>query len=129
MTRSTIFSIIFSLLIVSGAIFLTGNSGSASVAEGVETTVIGDKQYIDMVAKGGYSPKKINAKAGMPLTIKMKTANTFDCSAFVVIPAISYRGTLNLDGTTEIPIPAQKSGTTIAGSCGMGMYGFTVNFL
>lgn len=128
MNRSTVLSIIFSLLIIAGAIFLTG--GGEVVTDGsVETTVVGDRQYIDMVAKGGYSPKVINAKADMPLTIKMKTANTFDCSAFVVIPAISYRGTLNLDGTTEIPIPAQKSGTTIAGSCGMGMYGFTVNFL
>ncbi|OHA18030.1 MAG: hypothetical protein A3H57_03110 [Candidatus Taylorbacteria bacterium RIFCSPLOWO2_02_FULL_43_11] len=130
MTKSTILSIIVAVGIIGLALWFSGSSGKGGAEVGaLNTTINGDKQYIDIVAKGGYSPKVINAKAGIPLVVKMNTANTFDCSAFVVIPSINYRGTLQKDGTTEIPIPAQPAGTTLRGSCGMGMYGFAINFI
>ncbi|MBI2474365.1 MAG: hypothetical protein HYV68_01570 [Candidatus Taylorbacteria bacterium] len=128
MTKSTILSIIVAAALIGGAFWLSGQSSGGQTGGALNTEILGDKQFIDITAKGGYSPKIINAKAGIPLTVRMNTANTFDCSAFVIIPSIGYQGVLNKNGITEIPIPAQPAGTTLRGSCGMGMYGFAINF-
>jgi plastocyanin domain-containing protein len=131
MNKTTIASILLSVVLIGGAVWLSSGSTSGtkgSQSAGVSTTVTDGRQFVDITAKGGYNPRVINAKADMPLVVKMKTENTFDCSAYVVIPSLGYRGTLNQDGTTEIPIPSQPAGTTIRGSCGMGMYGFAINF-
>jgi plastocyanin domain-containing protein len=129
MNKSTILSIFIALILIGAVLLLTegekseGNRGSSDYT----TTVIGNRQFVEVLARGGYSPRVITAKANIPLTLKMST-DTFDCSAFVVIPAIGYRGTLNRNGSTDVLIPAQPAGTTIRGACTMGMYGFVINY-
>lgn len=88
------------------------------------------EQVIRVLAKVGYTPKKIVAKAGMPTRLEIETNSTYDCSAAFTIPSINYRQQLPATGLTEIEIPVQKAGDSLVGMCTMGgMYSFTVNFI
>lgn len=85
-------------------------------------------QIIHILARGGYSPRQIYARAGMPVRIEMETKGTYDCSSFFVIPSLKYQKRLPSTGLTNIDIPAQNSGSTLVGLCGMGMYSFEIKF-
>ena len=86
------------------------------------------KQVIEVTAKEGYQPQEILAKADMPAVLKMKTEGTYDCSSTVIITSLNVRTTLPPTGETEIDIPAQKAGTRVVATCGMGMYSFEIKF-
>ena len=58
----------------------------------------------------------------------MKTDSTYDCSSSLVIRAVNYRGMLPQTGDTEIDLSTPKSGDKIPGTCGMGMYNFSIIF-
>lgn len=94
-----------------------------------DVTNSGDIQYIDMTAKGGYTPTSITAKANTKTILKVKTSNTFDCSSAIVIPGIGYRDNLPPTAVTEITIPPQKENTVLKGTCTMGMYRFSIKFI
>ena len=89
---------------------------------------VGGIQYIDMTAKGGYTPSSIAAKANIKTVLRVKTAATFDCSSALVIPSLSYRKNLPPTAITEIDIPPQEQNTVLRGACAMGMYRFSINF-
>ena len=125
----TAISVVIAGALIAGAILLAGSSGGkAAVASVANVSVTDGKQIIEIGAKGGYAPKLTAAKAGMPTTLRMKTNGTFDCSASVVIPSLSYRQFLPSSGNTDIEVPPQQSGTTLQGVCAMGMYHFAVQF-
>lgn len=86
------------------------------------------KQIIEITAKGGYSPTATIAKAGVPTILRMKTNGTYDCSSTLRIKSLNYNTNLPATGTTDIEVPAQEPGTTIAGLCSMGMYHFSITF-
>ena len=98
----------------------TGEWGTVSVENGVQT--------VSLLAKGGYFPQSIRLAANMETLLEVHTQNTYDCSASLLIPDLSFATSLPQNGTTEVKIPAQKSGTVLQGTCGMGMYGFTLIF-
>lgn len=85
-------------------------------------------QYIRINAKGGYSPNVSTAKAGIPTKLIVKTNDTYDCSAALAIKSINYQKILPQNGETEIDLGTSKVGEPIQGLCGMGMYGFKINF-
>jgi len=85
-------------------------------------------QVIEITAKNGYSPMSSVAKANTPTTLRFTTSGTFDCSSSIVIPDLHYHTRLPMNGTTEVPVPPQAAGTELTGTCGMGMYSFTVKF-
>lgn len=91
-------------------------------------TVIDGTQIIDITAKGGYSPRVVTAKAGVPTLLRFATRGTFDCSASVVIPSLSYQKFLPPSGIEEVPIPAEQATGTLRGLCAMGMYNFEIQF-
>ena len=93
-----------------------------------DTNQTGTGQVLGIVVKGGYAPSLARAKAGMPLTLKLKTSGTFDCSTGVRIPSLGWSRTLNPTDEISIPVPAQKAGTTLVGVCTMGMYNFKIAF-
>ncbi len=123
--KITIISIIFSLALIFGVIFLGNKGGDGSGANNV--TIENGVQIIQIDAKGGYFPRKSIAKAGIPTVIKFNTKGTFDCSAAVIIPSLGISKVLPQSGTTEIDIGVQKT-AVLKGSCGMGMYPFEINF-
>ena len=126
--KSTIISIFVALAIVGVAIFFSSGNFSSGGNQKASSVIENGKQYIDITASGGYYPRQITAKAGMPSTIRMRTNGTFDCSSFLVIPSLGYRSNLPQSGVTEIELPAKSAGEVVRGTCGMGMYGFSIIF-
>ncbi len=129
--KGTIISIAVAALLIGGVTFL-GKGGDETVEIQPSTSIEGgmsvNSQVIEINAKGGYSPRKISAKAGIPTTIKVITRGTFDCSSALTIPSIGYRKNLPPSGVTDIEIPPQAAGTSLEGMCQMGMYSFAINF-
>jgi plastocyanin domain-containing protein len=122
------FAVFFVILTIIFIKFSTNNSGDLSQNT---TSAVSDSngiQYVDVTAKGGYTPSNISAKANTKTILRMKTSSTFDCSSALVIPSINYRNNLPPTAVTEIEIPSQKPGTTLRGACAMGMYRFSINF-
>jgi plastocyanin domain-containing protein len=85
-------------------------------------------QYIRILARGGFSPQTVKAKANMPTVLELETKGTYDCSTAIVIPDLEYRNFLPATGVTEIEIPQEKTLSALTGSCIMGMYYFTIDF-
>jgi plastocyanin domain-containing protein len=87
------------------------------------------QQILSMTAKAGFTPNKISAQANKSAILRITTQNTFDCSSSLIIAQLGIQKDLPPNGDTDIAIPPQQSGTKITGSCGMGMYGFEIEFL
>ncbi|HXK39059.1 MAG TPA: cupredoxin domain-containing protein [Candidatus Paceibacterota bacterium] len=126
MNKSILVSICLSVLLIAGAFWFT--SKPASVDNETAVSVVGGKQTIDITAKGGYSPRIVVAKAGMPTVLRVSTRGTFDCSSSLVIPKLSYQKFLPPSGTEEIAISAEEAQGTMQGLCSMGMYNFQIKF-
>jgi plastocyanin domain-containing protein len=127
--KSTLVAIIFAGVLIGGAFLLSNKPNTGISAElGSNVSTIDGKQVITIDAKGGYAPAITYARAGVPTVLRVATTGTFDCSSALTIPAIGYKNNLPPSGTTDIEVPAQKSGTTMRGLCAMGMYNFQVQF-
>lgn len=92
---------------------------------GANVTVVNGQQIVEINVKGGYQPQTSEAKAGLPTTLRFKTNSTFDCSSIIRIPSLGISKTLPSTGTTDIAVGSLAAGT-LQGTCGMGMYRFTV---
>ena len=115
-----ILSVLVAALVIGGAVvFSQKPDGSGQVVQNV--SMEGEKQVIEIDAKGGYSPKLTTAKAGVPTVLRLKTNGTYDCSSAVTIPAIGF--------VTEVEVPANVAQGTLEGVCSMGMYSFSVKFM
>lgn len=77
---------------------------------------------------GGYTPARLTAKAGVPVTLNIVTENTTSCARDFVIPALKYYVLLPVSGTETMQIPPQPAGTTIRFTCSMGMYSGLITF-
>jgi len=132
MKKSLFYILIGVILLVSFIVFNNKNSGQkvytydAPPSSNLKTE--GDKQIVEIKAKGGYTPAMTTAKAGVPTIIRVQTNGTFDCSTALRIPEINYSKNLPPTGTTDIEVPAQEAGTTLSALCSMGMYHFKVQF-
>lgn len=81
-----------------------------------------------MAQNDGYSPRRLLAKAGVPLTLNVVTDKTVSCARAFVIPALNVEQVLPQTGTVPIQIPAQKAGTVMQFTCSMGMYTGQIEF-
>jgi plastocyanin domain-containing protein len=118
------------IVLVSGTLFMTKSSGSVPPSSNVgeNVSVVSGQQIIALAAKGGFSPTMSTAEAGVASILRVSTNGTFDCSSSISIPSLGYRGNLPPSGITDIEIPAQAAGTTLNGTCSMGMYNFAIAF-
>ncbi len=106
----------------------SGNPQQAKLENAVNNVSMKDgKQVIEILAKGGYSPKQSIAKAGVPTVIKFKTNGTYDCSSALRMPSLNISKNLPGSGETEIEIGSREVGK-LAGTCSMGMYFFEIDF-
>ena len=126
MSKAILISICASLLLIFGAFWFA--SKPAGVDNETAVSVVDGKQIVDISAKGGYFPRVVLAKAGMPTVLRVSTRGTFDCSASLVIPKLQYQKFLSPTGTEEIPISAEEAQGTMQGLCSMGMYNFQIKF-
>ncbi|HLD03619.1 MAG TPA: cupredoxin domain-containing protein [Candidatus Dojkabacteria bacterium] len=116
---------VFLLLILSGSGQNETTGGNIAQAQTDPAT---GKQLIKITAKGGYKPGTVEAKAGVASILQVSTTNTFDCSLGLRIPSLGISKNLPTTGITSIEIPAQAAGTTVKGTCTMGMYWFSLKF-
>lgn len=99
----------------------------AATATSDNVSIENGKQFIDLTAKGGFSPRKTIAQAGLPTVLKVTTDGTYDCSASINIPDQSVRQLLPATGTTEIDLGTPEE-MVLQGTCSMGMYRFEIDF-
>lgn len=116
-------------LFVIGGMFIVLKGIQTSNSETGEAVITDGVQVVNVFAKNGYSPAVITAKADTPTILRISTNNTYDCSAALNIPALSYSKFLPTSGSSDVQILPQKPGTEILGSCSMGMYGFKIVFV
>ncbi|MCC7357336.1 cupredoxin domain-containing protein [Candidatus Uhrbacteria bacterium] len=131
MKKLILIAILITVGSMSGIVYLLRSGGQGSSAEtNVQSNVSikNGKQIIEIVAKGGYTPRNTIAKANVPTTLIIKTKGTYDCSSAISIPVLKYNANLPPTGSTPIEIPPQSKGTIIKGLCTMGMYNFTISF-
>lgn len=120
---------IVAVVLVIGGYAIIKNNGAAPSAESVaNVSVVDGQQIIDLTAKGGFSPTMTSAAAGVPSVLRVATNGTYDCSSAITIPSLGYSANLPPSGTTNIEIPPQLAGTTLQGTCSMGMYNFAIAF-
>lgn len=116
------------IILVTGAILIRNENRATTIAAGENVRIVENQQIIALEAKGGFSPTTSIAKAGIPSVLQISTNGTYDCSSAVSIPSLGYRKNLPATGVANVEIPAQEAGTTIDGTCSMGMYSFSISF-
>ncbi len=128
MSKSASIIITLGLVVAFGIIFF-GDSSKNNSGGAVQNSEIKDGiQYVTINAKGGYSPKVSTAKAGIPTKLIVKTRGTYDCSASLVIRSLGFQKILTQTGEEVIDLGIPKTGQSLQGICGMGMYNFGINF-
>lgn len=125
--KATIISIAIALALIGGVLVLGKSSSDQDSVPVNNVKVIDGTQYIDLTAKGGYSPRKSTAKAGMPTVLRVNTKGTFDCSSSIRIPSMNISRNLSQTGVEEIALGSPSIGV-LSGTCGMGMYPFEIDF-
>jgi plastocyanin domain-containing protein len=79
-------------------------------------------QLIKVLAKVGYTPSVVYAKANVPTQLQVDTKGTFDCSSAFVIPKLGIRKNLPPSGSTSFDLGSYEAGTKLTAICSMGMY-------
>jgi hypothetical protein len=104
-------------------------AGSTETTASSQTTNQDTKQVITVTAKsGGYLPRKIEAKAGVPTILVMKSDGAYGCERAFNIPDLNISKILPENGQTEFDLGTQAKGTKLVGVCSMGMYYFQIIF-
>lgn len=129
MQKSTIISIIVSVALVGGTLYVVSDKsaspgGGAAQPQNIE--IKDGVQYVTITARGGYVPRITEIKSGLPTKLVVKTAGTYDCSASLVIRSAGFQKILQPTGEEVIDLGVPASGEKIQGVCGMGMYSFQI---
>ena len=113
---------------VIGSVFLFEERAATASTEPVNNVSMAEgRQVIEVKVKGGYSPRKSVAQAGIPTTLRLQTSGTFDCTASLRIPGMDVTLALPPSGTQDVDLGIPKPGT-VEGVCSMGMYSFEIEF-
>ena len=129
MNKTASIIITVALVIGIGIVFFGQSKNNTETGGSAQNVEIKDGiQYVTVNAKGGYSPKVSTAKAGIPTKLIVKTDDTYDCSASLVIRSVGFQKILAQTGEEVIDLGTPKTGQPLQGLCSMGMYNFAVNF-
>lgn len=132
-SKGVVIFMVITVLIVIGFIVSNGSGNSTSTnansAPSNAVTVTGDKQIVEITARGGYTPGSVSAKAGVPTILRMNSNGASGCERALRIASLGVSKTLPTNGNTDIDLGTQSAGAKIKGSCSMGMYTFVVNFI
>lgn len=133
MQKNTIIVIAVGAIIIASLIYLfTGKTAGKDIQEKNQSAQIQNVevrdgvQYVTIDARGGYFPKESSIRPNMPTKLIIRTNNTYDCSASLVVRSVNFQKMLKPTGEEIIDLGTLKSGEDINGVCGMGMYSFNV---
>ena len=117
------------IILIGGALYFTNAIPKNTQVEPAKNnvTIVDGKQIIEIRARGGYTPEKSVARAGVPTIIRLTTNGTFDCSSEVRIPSRDISVRLPSKGSTDVDLGVNKVGL-LQGMCAMGMYPFEIVF-
>ncbi len=85
-----------------------------------EAALTGGVQEVRVTVRGGYSPDRIRAQAGVPLRLVFDRQESGDCTSRVVFPDFGINQELPAFATTTVTIPPQRPGE-YGFACGMNM--------
>lgn len=130
MPKHVIISAVLSLLLIGGALYTVSRepapTDSKELSQNQNIEIKDGVQYVTITARGGYYPRLTKAQGGIPTKLIIKTNNTYDCSAALVVRSVGFKKILQPNGEEVIDLGVLKSGETIQGVCGMGMYNFQI---
>lgn len=115
------------IVLLFAAVGYLASGAPVASPEAANVSIVNGVQVVNLQAKGGYQPRFSTAKAGVPTIIRFATSGTFDCSSAVRIPSMNISKNLPATGTTDIDLGSPRIGT-LQGTCGMGMYPFSITF-
>lgn len=128
--QKTTISIIVSLLLVGGALYVVSDDPAPSdtneVTQSQNVQTREGVQYVTITAKGGYTPYTTQIAGGVSTKLIVKTDGTYDCSAALVVRSVGFRKMLRPSGEEVIDLGVLKPGEEVTGVCGMGMYNFKI---
>ncbi|MGN2642146.1 MULTISPECIES: urease accessory protein UreH domain-containing protein [Nocardia] len=91
-------------------------------ADATAATVTDGVQLVTITARtGAYTPGNVEAKAGVPTTLVVKTNGVQGCIRSLVIPSLGIQKVLPSTGETRIDLGVLQPGR-LDYTCGMGMY-------
>ena len=128
MTNMKSFLIILAAVLLGILILFARGAGQTDTAPAHNVSMENGTQIVEIRAKGGFSPRKSTAKAGVPTIVRFETSGTFDCSSSIRIPSLGVNRIIPQSGSTDIDIGTGQVGT-LQGTCGMGMFPFEIDFL
>ncbi len=129
MSKNAIISIAISAALILGTLYFVSDTSAPSDDGAAQNTTIRDGvQYVDITARGGYTPRVSRATAGIPTKLVVTTDGTYDCSASLVVRSAGFQKILQPTGEEVIDVGTPQSGEKIQGTCGMGMYSFEIDF-
>jgi plastocyanin domain-containing protein len=99
--------------------FVLAERGVASVAA-MPVAGAGDREQVDIVIRGAYSPATIRVAAGRPVRLVFDRQETSSCSEEIVFPAFGLRKFLPAHEKTALEVTPPTPGTYDF-TCGMGM--------
>lgn len=129
MQKNTTVSIIISIALIGGTIYFISDrsiSTGGEITQSQNVEIRDGVQYVTITAKGGYSPRVMEIKGGLPTKLVVKTEGTYDCSASLVVRSAGFQKILQPTGEEVIDLGTPKSGDKVQGVCGMGMYNFQI---
>lgn len=92
----------------------TGGSNTAQVVDGVQNVVLN-------ILNSGYSPNRIQVKAGTPVNLTLINDDAYTCASAFVFPEFNISTFIEVgDSETFTFVPEKKGRYTFA--CSMGMY-------
>ncbi len=86
----------------------------------------GQTQHVTVVVRGGYTPSRIEAVAGIPLRITFDRRESGDCSSRVVFPDLGITRALPANAKTDIDLAPEQVGE-YGFSCAMNMIHGSLN--
>lgn len=102
---------------------ITASLGPAGPApDATAATIVNGTQTVTITARtGSYSPHAIEATAGIPTTLVIKSDNVSGCVRYLVIPDRGIEKVLPVKGETRVDLGVLQPGR-LDYTCGMGMY-------
>jgi len=86
-----------------------------------DKTFVANKNSVEIIVKGGYSPEIISIPNGETTTLNFTRLDSSSCLEEVVIPDFKIRKYLPINRKVSIPITPKEEGEHEI-SCGMNMF-------